>query len=129
MLPTNFKRGRKAQQRFREAVTEFFKDLGVQPGRFYDLELDTPAGLLQISIYDSWVATRFDNLVLGKVFTSSCGRPCNPYSGKWNFHYPKTLTPEVAISDLRFWFRFLMDWEYQFELSYDDCPIHATPQR
>jgi hypothetical protein len=49
--------------------------------------LDTPAGLLRLSVYDDWVATRFDDVALGKAFTATCGRTCNPFTGKWNFHY------------------------------------------
>jgi len=93
----------KAEQRFNEAVTEFFTTLGARPGSFYDFELGTPAGLLHVSVHDTWVATRFDDVAAGTKFTESCGRSSNPYSGKWNFHYFDTLKPEVVIADLRFW--------------------------
>jgi len=100
----------KVEQRFNEAVAEFFTGLGARPGSFYDQELQTPAGLLHVSIHDTWVATRFDDVPQGRAFSESCGRPCNPYSGKWNHHYPDCLHPDVVIADLRFWFDRLMNW-------------------
>lgn len=100
----------KAERRFVEAVTEFFTDLGARPGSFYDHALDTPAGLLHVSIHGNWIATRFDDLTLGKAFTASCDSSCNPYSGKWNFHFPSGYNPELAVAELRFWFDKLMSW-------------------
>ncbi len=105
------KRQLKAEERFNEAVTEFFTGLGARPGSFYDHELDTPAGLLHVSVYENWVATRFDDVAQGRAFSESCGRPSNPFSGKWNHHFPDSLSPDVVIADLRFWFDRLMAWE------------------
>jgi len=107
----------KAQQRFKEAVTKLLESYGARTGRFYDLKLDTPAGLLHISVNETWVATRFDDVALGRAFTDSCGRPCNPYSGKWNFHYSESLNPEIVVADLQFWFDKLMTWKRQDEPS------------
>jgi hypothetical protein len=107
----NTKRLVKAQERFNAAVSKLFESLGARPGRFYDLELDTPAGLLHLSVHGNWVATRFDDLTLGRAFTESCGRSCNPCSGKWNFHYADSHSPEIVLADLRYWFGLLMEWE------------------
>ena len=101
----------KSERRFVEAVTEFFTTLGARPGSFYDFELSTPAGLLHLSVHGTWVATRFDDVAEGRAFTESCGSSCNPYSGKWNFHFPDSLHPDAAIADLRYWFGLLMNWE------------------
>ncbi len=101
----------KAEERFKQAVTEFFTSLGARPGSFYDYELDTAAGLLHVSVHETWVATRFDDVAAGTKFTESCGRSSNPFSGKWNHHYPDCLHPDVAIADLRFWFDRLMAWK------------------
>ncbi|MDY0170386.1 MAG: hypothetical protein RBS80_27825 [Thermoguttaceae bacterium] len=101
----------KRQQRFVEVVTEFFTRLGARPGSFYDYALDTPAGMLHLSVYDTWVATRFDDVAMGRAFTASCGSSCNPYSGKWNFHFGSGLDPELVVADLRFWFDHLMNWK------------------
>jgi len=105
------KRRLKTERRFVEAVTGFFTSLGARPGSFYDFELDTPAGLLNFSVHETWVATRFDDVAQGRAFTESCGSSCNPYSGKWNFHFGNGLDPKLAIADLRYWFGLLIDWK------------------
>jgi hypothetical protein len=104
-------RNLKAERRFVEAVTEFVIGLGARPASFYDYEMDTPAGLLRVTVYETWVATRFDDVGLGRAFSESCGRSCNPYSGKWNFHYADSHPTEVVIADLRFWFDRLLSWK------------------
>ncbi|MDY0166632.1 MAG: hypothetical protein RBS80_08820 [Thermoguttaceae bacterium] len=104
------RRQSKAERRFIEAVTQFVLSLGGRPGSFYDYELDTPAGLLNVSVHDNWVATRFDDVAMGRAFSEAYDRACNPYSGKWNFHFPSGYTPELAVAELRFWFDKLMSW-------------------
>lgn len=105
------KRQLKAEQRFKTAVTEFVVGLGARPGTFYDHALDTPAGVLHVSVYKLWLACRFEDVALGTRFTESCGRSSNPYSGKWNFHYTDSVGPEVVLADLGYWFGLLMEWE------------------
>lgn len=109
------KRLAKAQEQFKAAVTTYLESIRVRPSQFYDLELDTPAGLLRISVYDDWVATRFDDVARGKVFAAACGRPCNPFTGKWNFHYfngtIESLNPDAVILDLSFYLDWLLNWE------------------
>ena len=105
------KRQMKAEQRFVEAVTEFVVGLGARPGTFYDYALDTPAGLLHVTVYEHWLACRFDDVDQGRAFTESCGRSSNPYSGKWNFHYADSVGINVILADLRYWFGLLMAWE------------------
>ena len=39
------KRLAKAQEQFKAAVTTYLESIGTRPSDFYDLELDTPAGL------------------------------------------------------------------------------------
>jgi hypothetical protein len=111
------KRLEKAEERFTAAVTKFILDLGARPGRFYDHELDTPAGLLHISIHESWLATRFDDVARGTAFTRTCGYTCNPYSGKWNFHFsggtPQSLHPDRVLPQLKYYFDCLIAWESQ----------------
>jgi hypothetical protein len=93
------------------SVTDFVHGLGARPGSFYDYELDTPAGLLHLSVHDGWLATRFDDVAMGTKFTESCGRPSNPFSGKWNFHYAESYAVEAILAELFYWFRLLMRWE------------------
>ena len=116
------KRFLEAQKRFAKAVTKLLDGLGARPGRFYDLELDTPAGLLHISVNGNWVATRFDDVALGRAFTESCGRTCNPYSGKWNFHFfdgtAASLDSKRVLPELRYFFDNLMTWK--------DEPSHSN---
>lgn len=105
----------KAQQRFKETLTDYIVAKGAQPSRFYQYELDTPAGRLWISIYDDWIACRFDDVELGRQFTATCGRTCNPYSGKWNFHFfnghAASLKPDSAIAFFGFYLDQLLEWE------------------
>jgi len=107
----------KAEERFTAAVTKFITDLGARPGRFYDYELDTPAGLLHMSVHETWLATRFDDVAKGKAFTATCGTSSNPYSGKWNFHFgdgtADSLHPDRVFPQLRYYFETLMTWEAQ----------------
>ena len=42
------KRLAKAQEQFKAAVTTYLESIGTRPSDFYDLELDTPAGLLRL---------------------------------------------------------------------------------
>ena len=83
MLPRRkSKRLLNAEAKFKAAVTNYQSRLGARPGRWYQFELDTPAGLLHVSVYDAWLATRFEDVKRGTEFTTACGRASNPYSGK-----------------------------------------------
>jgi len=102
----------KQQERFKAQVTAYLASLGICPGHSYQYELSTPARLLQISVYGSWIATRFDDVELGRSFTGSCGLACNQHSGKWNFHYgPESFDPDQALADFRFQLDRLMTWQ------------------
>ena len=104
----------KAHERFQSALTEYVVSKGAKPSKFYDHELDTPAGLLRISVHDSWIATRFDDVAAGKLFTESHHVPCNPYSGKWNFHFsndPASLEPNAAIAHFGHYLDRLLNWQ------------------
>ncbi len=104
----------KAEEHFKEVVTNYIVSRGAKPGRFYTHELETPAGLLHISVYGSWIATRFDDVAKGRAITSAIGSGCNPYTGKWNFHYfdgsIESLSPERAISEFGRNLEKLMAW-------------------
>lgn len=109
------KRLARAQEQFKAAVTTYLDSIGARPGDFYDLELDTPAGLLRFAVYEDWVATRFDDVAQATAITKKIGRPCNPFTGKWNFHYYngtiESLYPDQVILDLSFYLDWLLNWE------------------
>ena len=109
------KRLLKAEERFKSAVTAYIVSFGACPGRFYEYELDTPAGLLHLTVYDDWLATRFDDVGLATAFTTTCGCSSNRYSGKWNFHFGDgtagSLHPDRFIPQIDHYFGLLMHWE------------------
>jgi hypothetical protein len=115
-MPSRMKSKRmlKAEERFKSAVTNFIVGLGARPGRFYDYELNTPAGLLHLTVHDDWLATRFDDVGPGAAFTKTCGCSSNPYSGKWNFHFgdgtASALHPDKVIPHLDFYLDRLLHW-------------------
>jgi hypothetical protein len=101
------------EERFKAGVTAYLESLGARAGRFYKQELDTPAGLLHVSVYGDWIACRFDDVDLGKRFTHVCAPACNPYSGKWNFIYEilGPFDPDRALADFRYHLERLMEWQ------------------
>jgi hypothetical protein len=101
------------EERFEAGVTTYLATLGARPGRFYKLELDTPAGLLHVSVYGDWIACRFDDVDLGRRFTHFCAPACNPYSGKWNFIYGISgqFDPDQALAEFRRHVERLMNWQ------------------
>ncbi|MCA9124944.1 MAG: hypothetical protein H6822_06565 [Planctomycetaceae bacterium] len=109
------KRLERAIDRFKEELTAFIESKGATAGRFYEHKIETPAGLLHISINEGWIATRFEDVGAGNAFTKSCGVPCNPYSGKWNFHYPidsvTSIDPRHVIADFGYYLGRLLEWE------------------
>jgi hypothetical protein len=103
----------KQEARFKAVVTAYLASLGARPGRFYDHQLTTPAGLMHVSIYGNWIACRYEDVAQGRAFTKSCGRACNPYSGKWNFHYgpAESFHPDQALADFCYHLDRLMNWK------------------
>jgi len=61
----------------------------------YEWVLDTKYGPLHLSVDDDTVFTRFDFPKVAHPETD-----CNPFSGKWNFHYIQGWTVEQAVADL-----------------------------
>ena len=52
--------------------------------RGYDYTLTTVAGNLYVTVYDDWIACRFEEPERAKAISDT---RLNPYSGKWNHHY------------------------------------------
>ena len=69
---------RKPENSSRPPSRPISNSIGARPSHFYDLELDTPAGLLRLTVYDDWVAGRFDDVALGKAFTAYMVGPAIP---------------------------------------------------
>jgi hypothetical protein len=88
----------KAQAFFRHNVHEFIESVGAlkQADGFM---LNTPIGLLNIWIFENWIACRFDDVEAATVFSRGVS---NRFSGKWNWHYyndPVTLNNGLVIGD------------------------------
>jgi len=104
----------KAHAAFRQAVTEFLKSKGAVEDDWYDLRLPTRAGPLHISVWDYAIMTRFSDVEKGKQFTASIGSSCNPFTGKWNFHYENSvaaLKPAVVLAYFGGLIEQLLAWE------------------
>jgi len=86
MPKTITKRIRLACERFQRTVLEFITSKGATPGSFYDFEIETKAGNLHLTPYDTWVACRFDDVERARTIVGNDGR-LNRCSGKWNFHF------------------------------------------
>ena len=80
---------------FKQAVTEYLISKGAVAADFYEFQIETTLGLLHVTPFDNWIATRFDDVDRAKAVLGS-GRDVrlNPCSGKWNFHFADG-TPEV----------------------------------
>ncbi len=109
------KRFAKVYRAFKAAVTEYIESKGaVRADRYYDYEMPTPAGTLQISLGDGIIFTRFSDLEQAKAFTASSGLRCNPFCGKWNFCFPddrESLDPETVVSQFGYYFEQLLEWK------------------
>ena len=61
------KRLARAHAAFKQAVTAYIVSKGARRvDQFYDFEIDTPAGLLGISVWDDAIMTRFSDVGRGK---------------------------------------------------------------
>ena len=76
------------------------------PVAVFRLSLLTTAGRLQITIYDIWLACRFDD-VDAAVNVLPYDDQLNPHSGKWNFHFRVGLPVTECLAIFEFRFRVL----------------------
>lgn len=58
--------------------------------------LVTKAGILNVTVYDTWIAARFDDVDAAKAL-GLVG--LNPYSGKYNFHFVAEHENPIACVD------------------------------
>jgi len=88
---------------FRADLERVLEQAGAQrtPGKAWEWQLETKAGPLQITVYDSWIATRFDDVAAAtKLLGRSGVSPVNGYTGKWNHHFISDMGP-VAVNNFR----------------------------
>lgn len=84
--------------KFQELVRSELMLRGARPSTiadWYELEIDTVAGMLQITPKDNWVACRFENVALAKKLVVH--GVLNRYSGKWNFHFIDPTLDDVGF--------------------------------
>jgi hypothetical protein len=96
---------KKDRQRFVKQATALLLSLGaIQDDGSYPFVLQTKAGRLRLHPEQNrtegpgTVFTRFDDPQAARQLVD-----CNPFSGKWNFHYFDKWTVESALADLSFW--------------------------
>lgn len=91
---------KKQRQRFVTKVAAMLLDLGAEP-RDFEFALQTKVGLLKLHPSEDHVGglgtifTRFDDPQAAKELVN-----CNPFSGKWNFHFFAGWSVEAAIEEL-----------------------------
>src|SRR5690242_9636517 len=74
---------------FKQRVCGFLRTVGASPcDGAYDWKINTPIGELGVSVWDNAIVCRFAEVEKGTEFTRKLtAQPCNPYSGKWNWHF------------------------------------------
>ena len=96
---------KKQRHQFIAKVAALLLDLGAEP-RDYEFTLNTKAGLLKIHPTENSVEglgtvfTRFDDPKAARELVG-----CNPYSGKWNFHFFAGWSVDAALENLAFQLR------------------------
>lgn len=78
-----------ARAAFKQRVCGFLRTVGASPSDgAYGWILDTPIGELGVSLWDNAIVCRFAEVDKGTEFTRVLtAQSCNPYSGKWNWHF------------------------------------------
>jgi hypothetical protein len=87
---------------FKRQVTEMLLRLGATPTKLglHDVELETKVGPLDLTAYDGWLAARFVDVPRARALLNPAAAwtsRLNPVSGKWNFHFDDSVTPEIAV--------------------------------
>lgn len=90
------KKLQKAEALADKALVALLQEFGAQQNldAMYDYQIETPVGRLGCTVRNGELFCRFDDPDAAALVTD-----CNPYSGKWNFHYfgkdPATVVEEV----------------------------------
>jgi len=102
---------KKQRQRFVARAIQFLLDAGAQHdgGEVYPLTMQTKAGRLELHVTENMTEG------LGTVFACFTDPhaarhlvPCNPFSGKWNFHFFNGWDVDSALQELGFQLRKVM---------------------
>lgn len=101
------KKLRAAHATFKKRVCDFLNAVGaVQSDECYEWKLTTPCGDLDISVWDAAIMCRFADVERGTDFTRKfTSQSCNPYSGKWNWHFdddPDELSGDCESQFVRY---------------------------
>jgi hypothetical protein len=70
---------------FKAEIDRRLVALGAARNRDCEYALATVAGTLRVTVYENWIACRFEEPNRAKAAVSDTR--LNPYSGKWNHHY------------------------------------------
>lgn len=78
-----------ARAAFKQRICGFLRSAGASPSDgAYDWKLNTPIGELGVSVWDDAIVCRFTEVGKATEFTRQfTPQSCNPYSGKWNWHF------------------------------------------
>lgn len=101
-MPRNKLASKKQRQQFITKITALLIELGAESTDF-DFTLKTKAGLLRLHPTENIVIGL--GTVFGRFEDPQAARTlveCNPYSGKWNFHYFDGWCVESAILDFAY---------------------------
>lgn len=96
---------KRQRQQFIARVTALLLDLGAEP-LDYEFILETKAGRLKLHPTENMVEGlgtlfgRFDDPQAARQMVA-----CNPFSGKWNFHFFSGWTVESALHEITFQLR------------------------
>lgn len=91
---------KKMTQKFQREMTTMFESMGAvkdHPRGTYTYLLETNLGDLHISVYDTWVAMKFDDVQKAVAFIGKFNM--NPFSGKWNFHFTRENMEENDLAE------------------------------
>lgn len=75
---------------FKAAANKFLSTLATASDTD-EYNIPTTAGPLKITVYDDWLACRFDNVILAKAPGQVVAGNLNIWSGKWNWHGMDTI--------------------------------------
>ena len=111
-----------ARASFKSRVCNFLKSVGASRNDgTYEWKLSTPIGNLHVSLWDSDIICRFENVEEATAFARQfTAQACNPYTGKWNWHFSDdadTLNGDCEAHFMRY---------VTLLMSFDSLPADAT---